>query len=257
MAAAINLASETGREIRLDTSMYSRAVRRDPRQLELKEEGIPVQLAGLNPWVARLLGRLPGSLSAHEDHLRDTKLRPITLYATGYFQRFNSAIDALDLLQPYLERSINGELAHDSDYVAVHCRLGDYLNPETRSTHGATNPRWSISEGYQLAAELGVSNVRVFTDSPKLLSEMLGRYNSAPIQLDQSQSAWDVLSSASRAKGLVISNSSLSWWAAFIAQRIRRLPSPVVMPYPWKAQPSHLDNDLKDPSWRVSQREIL
>jgi hypothetical protein len=257
LAAAVNLAEETGRKVRLDTSVYSRELRRDPRNLELKTERIPISLVRVNPLIARVLSRLPSPIALHEVQGRDLTLKTASLYATGYFQKLSIATNSLEKMRPYLKGHLGDNDSGHDEFVAVHCRLGDYLRSQTRSVHGVTDPRWSINQGIRLASELGVSTIRIFTDSPLLISELLPKAEHLEIDLDPSEKAWEVLISASRAKGLVISNSSLSWWAAFVAQRVRCRESLVVMPYPWMAYPSSLDHDLRDPKWRMKPREIL
>lgn len=257
LSAAINFARISGREVRLDTSLYSRKIRKDPRPLDLAPGGLPIEFVKLNPWAARFMARLPEPLCTRESPKGIGNLRRGTLYVIGYFQSLQGATEALDLTSPYLKKELSGFVPEEQNYVAVHCRLGDYLNSATRAFHGATDPRWSIREGRQLANELKIPNIRVFTDSPAILKRILRNEIADTFQVDQFQGPWEVLGSMSGAAGLVISNSSLSWWAAFISSRVLGLSTPVVMPYPWLSQPSHLDSDLKDPTWRIGLREML
>lgn len=75
-----------------------------------------------------------------------------------------------------------------------------------------------------------------------------------PIEVVSSTAIGDmgVLSSCS---GIVLSNSSFSWWVGYRGSALRA--SRVVAPKPWLAVDSDYDRALVAPSWNFIEREIL
>jgi hypothetical protein len=140
--------------------------------------------------------------------------------------------------------------------VGVHVRLGDYMRHGTAEFHGVTSPEWSLIKAHEMASELGLSGIRLFTDSPGLVADLVPTRLLDGVEFDVSEKPLRVLASMSRSHGFVMSNSSLSWWGAFLAQR-RRPAAPVYFPTPWCAQPSEIDQRLSLPKWRVVERRIL
>ena len=59
----------------------------------------------------------------------------------------------------------------------------------------------------------------------------------------------------SSCKGLIISNSTFSWWAGWLASHLHKCT--VIAPRPWRAKPTIADKNLLLESWVVVDREIL
>lgn len=138
--------------------------------------------------------------------------------------------------------------------VAVHVRHGDYARPETRSFHGLTDPRQQLEIARELADEFDLSRIVIFTDSPSALASLLAE--NPDLALSSAISAWDVLAGLSRARALVMSNSSLSWWGATLADWTAPGYQTAVCPHPWLATPSAADNSLVRPEWRTFNRRL-
>jgi hypothetical protein len=60
-----------------------------------------------------------------------------------------------------------------------------------------------------------------------------------------------------RSHAFVMSNSTLSWWAAFLVTAYRDEPTDVLIPYPWMAQPEPRDDLLLLPEWTRFERSLL
>ena len=145
----------------------------------------------------------------------------------------------------------------DAPYVAVHSRLGDYLNDRWRAELGPTDPASLLALGRQLSQRHGGLPVRVFTDSPGLFTQLCPNSPTDPYELSDAVTSWDVLTGLARASALVMSNSTLSWWAAFIATWYRTEPVEILMPHPWYAAPSSADDLLPLPGWTRFERALL
>ena len=142
---------------------------------------------------------------------------------------------------------ISSEVTNES--VAIHIRLGDYLNlPEIFPIP---------SEGYYLEAlhSLEVTKtcpIHVYTDSPKNLLNRYSRLFAFPniqvIDVKSQLSSVEVMTLMSRYNRLVASNSTFSSWAAwFSPDKLVATPTPHLnanwsdrMPVQWKRLPINL-----------------
>lgn len=131
------------------------------------------------------------------------------------------------------ERDVLAELARIRPgwdrFIAVHIRRGDYLHPVIAAIHGMPELEYYRRERERLRAELGERRTVFFTDDPDWLRDESGLLD------DESVTAADFLNGSReefalmrRAKGLVISNSSFSWWAAYLGE-----PEMVIAPDYW------------------------
>jgi hypothetical protein len=157
----------------------------------------------------------------------------------GYFQSYRIA----DLVKAPMIGVLNSIsisntiLRIPKDFIAVHLRRGDYLSAATMSVHGIVSSRY-VTEGISLIQKsLGNLPVVVFTDSPNIALRELDRYDGEILILGPEEvSAPEVIAFMSKAKGLIISNSTLSWWAAWLATRIPEGNTPIVVrPAKWFA----------------------
>lgn len=176
-------------------------------------------------------------------------------HLVGYFQSsryFGSA----QLLRQELMVQAEARFGESLDafqkepFIAVHVRGGDYRSGRARDFHGLCSPDYFARSADELRRRLGDLPVIVFSDDwegiDAGLSAVPGAVASGP---DVSQEPAEVLFMMARAAGLVVSNSSFSWWAAWLAS-----PSTVVTPTPWFSDPSVDTTDLREPTWLVRSR---
>jgi hypothetical protein len=259
IAFGVSVERALGRPVWFDSSFYSLPTAATPRQLEvdlsalgLRELRAPRALRG----AMRLVRPPLRIIETTGTVMRVADVRPLTVWAVGYQQSPESPLQAVDAIVEAL-RIHTSPQPHIGSHVAVHVRLGDYAErPDTRSFHGVTDPHWSIDQARTMASQLGVHRLQIFTDSPQLLTEILGSELGADVDIDTSNSAWEVLSAMRAADGIVMTNSSLSWWAAFIATHIDQRQVPVIMPKPWFAEPSPADFAMAAPGWNVLPRTL-
>ena len=166
---------------------------------------------------------------------------------SGYFQTFAYAQSlehgelrrALSLKSPSNSwRSLRRELA-DQQPVALHIRRGDYASSQG---FGILDTPYYVTAMQLLQSTLGNRPVWIFTDDP---SGANNDFPSATRIIGPELNPAETLDLMSRAAGLVIANSSLSWWSAWLAEPT----CPIVTPSRWFAG-ANVDVDaLLPPRW--------
>lgn len=142
------------------------------------------------------------------------------------------------------------------NYVAIHVRMGDYALPANQRRLGAPDANYyghALALARQADQLSGVPLV-IFSDCPDAAVSFLGQ---AGIRADSvvgpsdTQCASEALWLMSQADGLVLSNSTFSWWGA----RWRIRSGPVVCPSPWHDRVN--SEALADSDWLRMQKRGL
>jgi hypothetical protein len=169
-----------------------------------------------------------------------TEVDPYSIFSTlpsrvrvvrGFYQnwqnvsRSNAAItEKLDqAIERQLQKSKKIQRIHEElgSFSAIHIRQGDHGN----SIFGLLSP-----EFYKINQTKSSGPVVVFTDRDDLPNKFKLATNPDFIFSPNNLSAEDSFALMSRAKELMIANSTFSWWAGFIALQNG---SKVVIPNPW------------------------
>lgn len=184
-----------------------------------------------------------------------------TSLLTGYFQN-HSMVDSAK--EKILNRFENIEknivvASHDrKGSIAVHIRYGDYrTNQQARTFHGLTSMSYFVSAVALLESQANYKNIMIFSDEPNVaVPEFLAAYRGLlPVTIhNPTESTLSNLIYMSKSSALVMSNSSFSWWAAWLGSIGESCN--VVAPTPWFAQPSKADATLLDPQWRPLNRDF-
>lgn len=218
-------------------------------------------------WLERLPRPLRGSLGFLEEPTLEQVRRSdrSVLLIKGYWQSGSIAEGATNLIVGGLSKLANGSLRSDEEMiricaqgnaVAVHARRGDYIsNKKVRALFGPCEPSYF---------ELGIDLMRarlerpfffVFSDDPPWAQSAFSGHPDVRVvssaNTDSSSAVID-LCRMSMCKHLVLSNSSLSWWAAHLSAHTRfGEPSQVIYPSPWFDAPalSGISGDLPKPAW--------
>ena len=184
-----------------------------------------------------------------------------TSLLTGYFQN-HSMVDSVKekILNRFQKFEKNDVVAsHDgTGSIAVHIRYGDYrTNQQARSFHGLTSMSYFVSAVALLESQADYKNIMIFSDEPNVaVPEFLAAYRGLlPVTIhNPTESTLSNLIYMSKSSALVMSNSSFSWWAAWLGSIGGSCN--VVAPTPWFAQPSKADATLLDPQWRPLNRDF-
>lgn len=153
----------------------------------------------------------------------------------GYFQNplysHNASPDILGQLNAYLV-SRKKSLVSERARVNIHIRRGDYLDPIRANTQQLADLNYFTKAIHTATQKFGGFEGVVFTDSPELVSELLGSHENLILSDSSDLAPLDLLCEMASGEGIIMSNSSLSWWAA----RLMQYKSPealVIAPRPW------------------------
>jgi hypothetical protein len=132
-------------------------------------------------------------------------------------------------------------------FIALHLRQGDYLEDRNFSTIGVLAPEYYLKAIHALSQELGMLPIWIFSDSlpeerfTKYLTSDRFIWISPPAGTDPAESMFLM----SRASGIVMANSTFSWWAAKFGSSTATICSPS----PWFKNLKQPEN-LIPPNWR-------
>lgn len=259
-AKAISLARESGNRVALRTVFM-----RDPGQTRKFElEGLSDVLRSfgvdLEERELSLSEKLSGAISQRGWGVEGVRagIQKRGLYF-DYYQQLQVVNSVAAEMTELLDEAIPRARRLNEASIAVHIRRGDYLHPE-HQTHGALTAKYFATALDALKSILGneVSwPIRVFSDGSLTQEENMALRNSGVKESFENgrESGMGMLKKLSSGRGIVMSNSSLSWWSAWIgSQRVEDFR--VMCPFPWfRGQ----DTDLRiyDPSWNLLQAEWI
>ena len=188
-------------------------------------------------------------------------LSPSTNVLTGYFQDIRYVNSVQKQLVERLKNSRKFQQLIPERLeprVAIHLRFGDYMDNESaRRVHGLTGIKYYVEAARILLKETGCKSIVLVSDNPTLARECFSEYcdwGDTEILDSEGSSDLDDLAILSHSAGIVMSNSTFSWWAAWLGSTT--LGAKVVMPNPWFAKASAADVALADLSWTILSREI-
>jgi len=131
--------------------------------------------------------------------------------------------------------------------IGIHVRRGDYRLPEQQKIQGLAK-RAYYERALTYLRRLGFDGpLHLATDSPSAVrQEFEGMGDFSLIDPPPRSHPFEVVLILSRLDGLVIANSSFSWWAGFLGERPGRV---VVAPRPWFTKTNFDTRDLLPPDW--------
>jgi hypothetical protein len=172
----------------------------------------------------------------------------------GYFQSPKYFESISDKLQTLLSSA--RLLPHEQAYLdavereprtSMHVRRGDYLKAKTNEVHGLAEPAY-FARAMALYSRLHPeARYRMYTDSPELASEVTAR---GPVELAPPDGELRPIAgmlAMAAADGIIISNSSYSWWAGWLISS-RDPQATVIAPRPW-FRSGESASDLLRPHW--------
>lgn len=212
----------------------------------------------------KLLSIVFPSIWVSEKELRDFPLDRLTKKSRvllGYFQRhvyvdavateIIKAMSQSQVFAPVLSTSVSND-------IAVHIRFGDYLtNLETKKFHGLSTMSYYVNAVNSLQRAHNYNQIVIYSDDVcKAYSDFTEAFGPSeiPVIAKEGSSELEDLAGMSSSRGLVISNSTFSWWAAWIGTQLHECD--VVAPLPWFAVPSPADENLLHINWTVLNREL-
>lgn len=262
LAAAWEQSDRLGCPLYVDASRFLAAdplerAKETPRNFELGQIAFPgVVLGEDSPWyrnsprrpaAIRQPGRGSARLKVYRQpsfvyHEEVDRVVPGTTLL-GYFQSwryFDTIADRLadELTGADLSEGENAALAEFGgfDRITAHVRRGDYLTPAARLHHGIASAEYFI-RAIALLRQLNGNDrtIRVFSDSPEIVRDELASIVDLEV-VDDTAALGSVATvhAMSRGTAFAMSNSSFSWWAAWLLSR-RSPEATIVAPRPWQA----------------------
>lgn len=187
---------------------------------------------------------------------------PITQFSKGngklwgYFQSWKYFESVSDELRPSMRRiknkskwfdEVSEEIQSRESAIAVHVRRGDFVG---NTKIGPTPEAYFRSALTLLNQKLDIEDIFVFSDEIDSLEEnsflstrarkihyVSNSVDSKPIEILNLMAACD---------HVVMANSSLSWWGAWLGSRPTQI---VVYPRPWSREIWFDDRDFALPAW--------
>lgn len=245
-------AKETPREFELDAISFPGTVLREDSPWFRNSPRRPHSIRRFGRGSRSLTVWRQPSLNYHDDVQR---VRPGTTLL-GYFQSwryFEGVADsvAAALSDPTLSavESTQFETLGSAPTITAHVRRGDYLTTHASLHHGiASAAYFERAIALLRMVNFPVDQVRVFSDSPEIVRAEFDGMAGVEFVTDTALlgSAATVLA-MSRGESFAMSNSSFSWWAAWLLTR-RAPNATVIAPRPWQAN-GQSGHDLLLPNW--------
>jgi Glycosyl transferase family 11 len=231
---------------------------------------------GLNPeplsaWQAQcLLGRIglaqklkhrvgPVCLGTHvevEEFSGPLPLEKLPAVVSGYWQGaryFAEHEDAVRAMFQFPEIAAQHRLwptADASERVAIHVRRGDYVSdPIARTIHLVCDADWYRQAWARMRERHPGASAWVFSDDADWARRHLqlpGEVHHVP--QNPARPVWGDMAHMSQCDHHVISNSSFSWWAAFLG---RKPHSQVICPASWFCQVPTARLGMALPDWEL------
>lgn len=208
-----------------------------------------LQRLGLSGW--------PGVLSEHIEYAEPPRVarapRVLCGYWQGerYFQEQATRIRAQFRLAVPEEGPALPDPDADRPTVAIHVRRGDYVSdPTARSVHLVCDAGWYRAAWTRMRGEVPGARAFVFSDDPDWARDNLaldGDVDYGPGS--PGAPAWVDLARMSRCQHFIISNSSYSWWAAWLGEDPAKR---VIAPREWFRGRSTAALGICPPGWTLS-----
>ena len=126
----------------------------------------------------------------------------------------------------------NSKNLFKSDFICLHIRRGDYVSHKKASKyHGNLNNEYFLNSVNLIRSKYENLPVFIFTDDPKWVKNNLQPHirNSHLISSDLQDAEVDFFL-MTKAKYFVVSNSTFSWWTAFLSTKKNKF---IIIPKKW------------------------
>ena len=197
-------------------------------------------------------------LERHQHGIMDAYRKPMIwpfIYYKGFYQNERYFTDVASLVREaftFDENMLNGRsrlclehLRRDPSTVAVHVRRGDYTSPKYWLPMGqyASNA-YFLNAIERMSKLMPAAHYYVFSDDPQWVRDNLPLGNANYVDWNTGEDSWQDMMLMSHCHHNIISNSTFSWWAAWLNSHTDKI---VMAPRQWSAtQPA---TDLVPDSW--------
>jgi hypothetical protein len=173
---------------------------------------------------------------------------PVTLrgyfQSWRYFEEVSSSIrSSIRMDETTSDYDKLSKMFEEGKYLCIHVRRGDYL--QAQEHHGLTSKEY-FHRAIEIATSVAdINQIAVFSDDIESAKKLI---NSADLYISEKElpSSAETLLLMSKNEALIGSNSSFSWWAAYIGDSESRLR---IFPRPWFAESKLDTRDLLPQNW--------
>jgi hypothetical protein len=263
----LNIQKELNREVTYTGVLLGRDGLGTHRELEvgaLVDVRKQSKLAGSGLIFQRILGGMGSSVFVTDRTgipFSISQIKSNTKVVSGYFQQLdlvNNVGNEIELKFSQAPRFASLVNSERKNQIAVHVRLGDYRTSQSaNSFHGLTSVDYYVKAIKKHFDDSGITEIVILSDEPQLAYDLLATKvskNIFNIGIERSGKSIDHLAEISKSAAIVGSNSSFSWWGAWLATR--KHDSSIIMPTPWFSNPSINVSHLMDKKWFVLDREL-
>jgi hypothetical protein len=263
---AHEIALSTGKKVQLDY-VQDRYQRKDrPIEIEKLISVCNHEIFIKRTYVMGIIFRLIDKITAHSEIFSKTVKKFIGIYdckatfeapnftsnipriVRGYFQN----AEMVDKNKVVLEKEINSVLEFDwstnivDKDLVLHIRRGD-----TRQI----SKEWGVlSVDYYLKQVDTNSSLVISIDDVSEIEVLRSHFPNATFLSPESTTTWQTLTILSEAKTLIIANSTLSWWAAWL--KSKRNPESIHFPDTWRPADRSTFEYLRIDSARIVQSDF-
>jgi hypothetical protein len=127
---------------------------------------------------------------------------------------------------------------HNSEaIVGIHFRFGDFLNPNIMREYGYLSDNYYLGSIREISQRMNIGRLIVFSEDKKLASDRIKKL-SLHLYLDNAEekvihsqdlelSEVDEMLMMSQCDALIVSNSSFSWWGAYLCDETTTVVAPM------------------------------
>ena len=166
----------------------------------------------------------------------------------GYFQ---SPLYSQNVRKEFIEaiNSVNQFTELRSGQISIHLRKGDYLQKRNSEHYGVISSDYVTKCISELPKKNDLDKVVIYCDSPELTSDLASELGAIVIGPRELNNPMQILGELSNSGALVMTNSTLSWWAGCVLSS-NSPKSTVFAPDPWFKDLSIDINNLLLPEWQ-------
>lgn len=124
--------------------------------------------------------------------------------------------------------------------VSIHIRLGDYMSQESnrKQLGGICTPNYYKNAIQYIKSNVDNPTFFVFSDEPQKAAEIVGVDNKFIVDVNDRFTGWMDMFLISKCKHQIISNSTFSWWGAWLNTNEEKI---VIAPKKWVNYPKVSD----------------
>jgi hypothetical protein len=164
-----------------------------------------------------------------------------------FCQNLNKIIKEINL--NIINKKINKSFFKNKNNLMIHIRRGDYLDKKNLLKHGVLDKFYYIKAINYIQNLLNKKlNIIIFTDDINWARKKFIFLEKKIFYDKNFNNPKDVLSHMKYCDHFILSNSTFSWWAAYLAHNKNKI---VVIPKNWYLDKRFSSSNLKLKNWRV------